>query len=284
MMGIRRMAIVTACVAALAVVLLGSGCTPGGSQAKLTPKVKPPVIKKAGVLRAAIDLRYPPFGGIDAGQKAGLDIDVASALAERLGLTLEIVDARPENGAVLLRDGKVDVMLAGLGIDRAVALDLAFAGSYVNDGPAVYSASEGTVTLTALANMRVAVQRDSASYWLLTDEFGEDAVTAVPALRDAFSAVASGTADFAAGDGVVGAYILRDFPTLRFNGQIAPAVPVGVAVGKDKPELEQAVRQALDDLSAQGVLETLRRKWMGDQPRLVGATDASGTVEATATP
>ena len=102
--------------------------------------------------------------------------------------------------------------------------------------------------------------------------------------RSAGRSVASGTADFAAGDGVVGSYMLRDFPTLRFNGQIAPAVPVGVAVGKDKPELEQAVRKALDDLSAQGVLETLRRKWMGDQPRLVGATDASGTVEATATP
>ena len=284
MKGFKRTVVVTACVAAFAVVLLGSGCTFGGSQAKLTPKVKPPVIKKAGVLRAAIDLRYPPFGGIDAGQKAGLDIDVACALAERLGLTLEIVDARPENGAVMLRDGKVDVMLAGLGIDRAVALDLAFAGSYINDGPAVYSASEGTVTVSALANMRVAVQRESASYWLLADEFGEDALTVFPTLRDAFSAVASGTADFAAGDGVVGSYMLRDFPTLRFNGQIAPAVPVGVAVGKDKPELEQAVRKALDDLSAQGVLETLRRKWMGDQPRLVGATDASGTVEATATP
>jgi len=281
---IQRAAVVMALIAAVAAGVLGSGCTPGGSEAALTPKVKPPVIKKAGVLRAAIDLKYPPFGGVEKGQKAGLDIDVASALAERLGLKLEIVDARPENGAALLRDGKVDVMVAGVAIDRAVALDLAFAGSYINDGPAIFSASEGTVTLPALAGARVGVQRESAAYWVLADEFGEDVLTVAPSLREAFSAVASGTAGFAVGDGVVGAYMLRDFPTLRFNGQIAPALPVGVTVAKDRPELEQAVRDALDELSAQGVLETLRQKWLGEFPRLAGASDASGTAEATATP
>lgn len=284
MKGTKRTAVVIALLAALAVALLGTGCGRDGSEAALTPMVKPPVIRKAGVLRVAIDLRYPPYGGIDAGQKAGLDIDVASALAERLGLKLEVVDARPENGAVMLRDGKVDVMVAGIGIDRAVAMDLAFAGSYVNDGPAVFSASEGTVTLSALGGMRVAAQRESAAYWVLADEFGEDAVTVVPTLRDALSAVASGTADFAAGDGVVGAYMLRDFPKLHFNGQIAPAVPVGVALSKTDPDLEQAVRAALNDLSAHGVLETLRRKWMGDTPRLAGASDTSDTVEASSTP
>jgi ABC-type amino acid transport substrate-binding protein len=53
---------------------------------------------------------------------------------------------------------------------------------------------------------------------------------------------------------------------------------LGVAVGKEGPALEAAVRQALDDLAAQGVLETLRRKWMGDVPRLVGATADGSTT------
>lgn len=272
-------------VAAVAVAMFAvAGCNGGGPETALIPKVKPPVIGKAGVLRAAIDLSYPPYGGTVEGVKAGLDIDVASALADRLGLKLQIVDAKPDAGAVMLRNGTVDVLVAGVPIDQAVQLDVAFAGSYVNDGPALYSASEGTLTIDALSGKRIAVQKDSAAFWLLAEELGEEALIATPSLREALSAVGSGQVDFAAGDGVVAAYLLRDFPKIRFNGQLAPAVPVGVAVAKDRTELEQAVRAALDELSSQGVLETLRRKWMGDLPRLVGAIDSSDAVEPTVAP
>lgn len=280
-----RRASVVLLVAAFAVAAFAvAGCNSGGSETALKPKVKPPAIGKAGVLRAAIDLQYPPYGGTVKGVKAGLDVDVASALADRLGLKLEIMDAKPEAGAVMLRSGQVDVLVAGVPIDQAVQLDVAFAGSYINDGAAVYSASEGTLTMDALQGMRIAVQKESAAFWLLAEELGEETLVVTPTLREALSVVASGSVDFAAGDGVVTAYLLRDFPTIRFNGQLAPAVPVGIAVARDRTELEQAVRAALDDLSSQGVLETLRRKWMGELPRLAGATDASATAETTATP
>jgi ABC-type amino acid transport substrate-binding protein len=280
----RRASVVLLVVALATASFASAGCNSGAAEKALTPKIKPPAIGKAGILRAAIDLTYPPFGGSVDGVKAGLDVDVASALAERLGLTLEIVDAKPEAGAIMLRDGKVDVLVAGVPIDRAVQLDVAFAGSYVNDGPALYSTTEATLTIDGLQGKRIAVQKESAAMWLLAEEFGEETLIVVPTLREAFSAVASGTVDFAAGDGVVAAYMLRDFPSIRFNGQLAPAVPVGVAVARERTELEQAVRAALDDLSSQGVLETLRRKWMGELPRLIGATEASTTAETPAAP
>jgi ABC-type amino acid transport substrate-binding protein len=169
-------------------------------------------------------------------------------------------------------------------IDRAVQLDVAFAGSYINDGPALYSVNKATPTIDSLAGKRIAVQKDSAALWLLSEELGEDLLVVTPTLREALAAADSAQVDFAAGDGVVAAYLLRDFPKLRFNGQLAPAVPVGVAVARDRAELEQAVRAALDELSSQGVLETLRRKWMGELPRLAGATDATSSIEVTVQP
>jgi ABC-type amino acid transport substrate-binding protein len=265
--------------AALGASVLVSGCAGGRDAGSgLKPKVAPPVIAKAGVLVAAVDLSYPPFGGTDKGQKAGLDVDVASALAERLGLTLEIIDAKPEAGAVLLREKKADVMIAALPIDRAIQLGIAFAGSYANDGPAVYSLKEATMTVETLSGRTIAAQKESAAYWLLAEEYGEESLTSVATLREALAAAASGQVDFAAGDGIVAGYLLRDVPTLRFNGQLAPAVPLGVAVGAEGPALEQAVRGALDELAAQGVLETLRRKWAGDMPRLTGAAAEESTT------
>ncbi|MDH4140496.1 MAG: hypothetical protein OEV43_07985, partial [Coriobacteriia bacterium] len=58
-------------------------------------------------------------------------------------------------------------------------------------------------------------------------------------------------------------------------GQVEPATPVGVAVKQDATELEDAVRSALDELAAGGVMETIRTKWVGDLPALETASPGS---------
>jgi len=74
---------------------------------------------------------------------------------------------------------------------------------------------------------------------------------------------------------VVGAYIARDHPGVGFAGQFGGAQPLGVSVRKDAVELEAAVRTALDGMAADGVLETIRRKWLGDVPALTVSVDGA---------
>ena len=66
----------------------------------------------------------------------------------------------------------------------------------------------------------------------------------------------------------MGAYIARDFPDVAFSGQFGAAQPLGVIVKKDATELEAAVREVLDALAADGTLDTIRAKWLGDIPAL----------------
>jgi len=282
----RRAAAVLALVAMLLIV---AGCTGGIGSGTLTPKVTPPVIGKAGVLRAAVDLSYPPFAGSVKGQQVGLDIDVAAAIAEKLGLKLEIVNAQPGAAAALVSSGSVDIALGALTVDAAVARQLAFAGTYTSDSAATFAAKDATIPADALSTKRIAVQKDSLAYWLLVDTYGESPLVLVPSLDAAFKAVTSGTADVAAGDALIGSYMLRGYPTLSFHGQIGSAYPLGVGVSLAKPKLEAEVRSALDKLASEGVLETLRGKWFGDLAPLKvieteGSADASPAVGATGTP
>jgi hypothetical protein len=79
-----------------------------------------------------------------------------------------------------------------------------------------------------------------------------------------------------------------------YLGQIGSAYPIGIGVSAGKPKMESEVRAILDRLAAQGVLDTLRRKWVGDLPALkvtlepsVSPTSplgASGTSAVTTTP
>jgi polar amino acid transport system substrate-binding protein len=274
----RRTLVALATVAAL--VLVG-GCTAGIGAATLKPRLSPPDIGSKGVLRAAIDLGYPPFGGTVKGQRVGLDVDVAAAMAEQLGLKLEIVNATPTVGAEMARAGKVDIVMGGLTVEQAVALQLAYAGTYVTDSSAVFATEVTTLTIGDLSSKRVAVQSGSASYWFLLDEYGEGPLVVVPTLLEAMKAVPEGKADLVAGDALLATYIGRNVPGLRYGGQLMPAFPIGVGVAQDKAKLEAEVRSILDKLSSQGVLETFRRKWAGDLPKFTVPASASDQVTQT---
>ena len=270
-------------VALMTLLALLVGCTGGIGATARKPRLSPPVIARPGVLRAAIDLSYPPFGGTVKGQKVGLEVDVASAIAEQLGLTLEVVDSKPATAAVLAQGGKVDIVMGAVSVEQAVALQLAYAGTYVTDSSAVFASNVSTLTIGDLSGKRIAVQNGSSAYWFLLDEYGEEPLVVTPTLLEAMRAVVSGKADVVAGDALVAAYIGRGVPGLKYGGQLAPAYPLGVGVAQDKGALETQVRAILDKLSSQGVLETLRRKWAGDLPRFtVPAPSASD--QATATP
>lgn len=282
----RRRAITVLLLGAMLVAV--SGCVGEIGTGTLTPKVKPPVISHVGVLRAAVDLTYPPFGGTVKGQKVGLDLDVAAAVAEQLGLKLELVDATPAAASALLSSRTVDIVLGGLTVDSAVVSQMAFAGTYVADAPALFGSKGTTVTPDALGTKRIAVQSESLSYWILLDTYGETPLVVVPSLDAALKAVVSKKADVAAGDALVGAYMLRGYPTLTYSGQLDSAYPLGIGVSQANTQLETQVRTVLDRLAAQGVLETLRRKWIGDLPPFkvtaAPSEDESAALVATSTP
>ncbi|MDP2299443.1 MAG: ABC transporter substrate-binding protein [Coriobacteriia bacterium] len=265
---------------ALALVLAGAvaGCSKEPEAPVLDPTVAPPVIGTAGVLRVGVDLEYPPFGGADQGVDAGIDVDAAAAIAERLGLKLELVSLEAGQVASAVNDGRVDIALGATPITEAVLADISTAGSYLIDGPALFSIVESgtpapTHALDTLGGLRVAAQKESAAFWAIEADYGEGYVTGFDTLRAAFDALVAGEVDVVAGDAAVGAYIARDFDDIRIVGQVGSATPLGVVVKKDATELEAEVRSVLDTLSAEGVLGTITRKWLGEFPTLEVAAE-----------
>ncbi len=221
---------------------------------------------------------------------------MASAIAADLGLELKTVDVKPSDVATALADGTVDAMMSIPFSDEAL-VSSSLAGTYVTNGPAFFisagdaaeatgsaeatASSEGTasaeapgsidasLTIDTLQDQKVGAQEGSVAYWALEYEFGADAIAVYPTLREAMDALIEGEIDVLAGDAMVTSYIGRDgYETVQFAGQVAPAMPLAVAVGLEATELEEALRGALDQLAADGVLTTIRAKWVGDLPEL----------------
>jgi polar amino acid transport system substrate-binding protein len=253
----------------LAVTMVGAAaCTPTEEpEPGPEPKVAPPVIGEEGVLRVGVDLSYPPYGGTDKGREAGIDIDVAAALAGELALELELVEVASEEASAALQAGDVDIVMSVPFTESAV-MGATFAGWYIESGPALFASEETSVTPDDIAGKRIAVQESSESYWILAYSLGEEALLGTETLRQAFEAVDAGEADVIAGDALVGAYLSRDFDGIAFASQLESATPIGIVVATDATELEGVVRDALDTLATGGVLDTIRAKWVDDLPPL----------------
>lgn len=259
---------------ALGMLVAVAGCS-APAEPELRPVVAPPAIATAGELAVGVDLELPPFGGSDGGREAGLDVDVAAALAERLGLKVKLVDVKPSDAATALAGGSVDVVLSVPLSDTSLSA-VSLAGAYAYDGPALFVSTgstesvEPSLTVTNLPAGLVGVQQSSPAYWYLLSELDAEALKPYATLREAFDALVAGEVPVVAGDAFVGAYMARDLPGVHFAGQLQPASPLSVAVAADNSELQDVVREALDALAADGVFDTLRRKWVGELPELEG--------------
>jgi ABC-type amino acid transport substrate-binding protein len=269
---------------------LGACDNPPPPAERLHPKITPPAIKTAGVLRAGVDLSYPPFAGIEDAKKAGIDVEVASAIAGRLGLEVEFVDVKASQVATALAEHDVDIALSAP-FSADVITRASIAGTYLSDGPVMFvrNATAALVTtdsVLASDGMVVAAQRDSEAYWIVVGERGPDGVKAYPTLRAAFDALDSGEVSAVACDALVGAYIARDRTGVRYLGALGPARLLGVALATDRGPLAEGVSATLDKLVSDGAIDAIRSAWVGPLPKLpLPADDASQTSDgATETP
>jgi polar amino acid transport system substrate-binding protein len=281
----RRKAMVLAMAVMLVVAALGlSGCGKKSKSEPIAPQVSPPAIKEAGTLRVGVDLDYPPFAGQDNGQKVGIDIDVASALAERLGLKVVLVEVAPSEAATALADGTADVVMS-VPLDQSAEGKVAYGGSYISDAPVLFAqvasgSVEPSLTVQRLGEDTIGAQYGSPAFWYLQDQLGEQYVKGYSTLEEPLAQLVDGSLKIAAGDAVIGAYIARDLANVRVVGQLKPANLIGVGVRSDNVALQEAVRGKLDALAADGVLATIRKKWVADLPKLT----LPASLEATATP
>lgn len=120
-LSISKKIIVSAIVAFVAVALCAafSGCAPGAfNPEKKDPQLKTPDILQDGVLKVGVNFGNPPFAG-ETSKAAGIDIDVASAIADELGLEVEFVDVGTSPD-LALSNKKCDIVM---GVSKATNVD-----------------------------------------------------------------------------------------------------------------------------------------------------------------
>ena len=188
---------------------------------------------EAGKLTMATNAAFPPYEmTTDAGEFEGIDIETAQAIADKLGLELQIDDMDFDAALLSVQQGKADIVMAGV-----------------------------TVTDERKAVMDFGTQRGTTGYIYCSDDFGDENVVAYDDGLTAVQALNNGQVDAVVIDNAPAKEFVAANPGLVIldTSYAEEDYAIGVAKGSS---LKDAVNAALEELKADGTLQSIVDKYI----------------------
>ena len=228
-----------------------------------------PQIEGSGVLRIGVDPTFPPFATADGADAQGLDIDLARALADELGLEAQFTYFGYDGLYDALATGQVDVLISALVVAPERTADVAYSDAYFDAGQVLIVPQGSAVAgMADLDGRTVAVELGAlghveAQAWQRRQP--RLTVAMHGSVDEALAAVATGTADAALVDSVGGRLYLRnhaDSGLMRLDRPVT-SEPYAIAVRIGDRTLQTRLNETLAKLERSGRLEAIITQWLG---------------------
>ena len=218
---------------------------------------------EAGKLHMSTNAAFPPYEMVkDDGTFEGIDVEVAGAIAQKLGLELVVDDMGFDAALLAAQNGQSDIVMAGVSVtpDRQEVMD--FSDSYAT-GIQVVIVKEGSdVTMDNLGEKMIGCQKATTGYLYASDTpenggYGEDHVIAYETGALAVEALKNGQVDCVIIDNEPAkAYVAANEGLTILE---TPWVEEDYAIGmkKGNTALLEAVNAAMTELKADGTFQAI---------------------------
>ena len=218
---------------------------------------------EAGKLTMATNAAFPPYEmTTDAGEFEGIDVDTAKAIAEKLGLELQIDDMDFDAALLSVQQGKADIVMAGVTVtdERKAVMD--FSDSYATGIQSIIVPNDSDIASPDdLAGKTIGTQRGTTGYIYCSDDFGDENVVAYDDGLTAVQALNNGQVDAVVIDNAPAKEFVAANPGLKVldTSYAEEDYAIGMAKGS---ALEDAVNKALEELKADGTLQSIVDKYI----------------------
>ena len=219
----------------------------------------------AGYLTVATNAQFPPYEYYEGSEIAGIDVDIARAIAEKLGLQLKVEDMEFDSIIESVKSGKADLGMAGMTVTPERAESVDFTASYATGVQVVIvtedSAIESVDDLFAEgANHVVGVQRNTTGDIYTTGDIEDAGLGTIDRYSkgaDAVQALKTGKVDCVVIDNEPAKAFVAEVEGLKILDTEYVAEDYAGAMGKNNPELNKAVNDALEALIADGTVKNI---------------------------
>ena len=217
-----------------------------------------------GVLTMGTNAAFPPYEYKDGDQVVGIDADIAQALADKLGLKLEIQDMDFSSLITAIQAGKVDISLAGMTVTEERKQNVDFTDSYAT-GVQVIIVKDGSdiTSVDDLANDKIiGVQEGTTGHLYCSDDYGEDHVIAYTNGATAVQALLQDKVDCVVIDQQPAEEFVEANDGLKILDTEYVVENYAAAVSKDNPALTAALNKALQELKDDGTIQSILDKYI----------------------
>ncbi len=225
-------------------------------------------IKRAGVLHVAAFDSNPPFGFVDPKDNriVGLDVDYARAVAQRLGVKLEVQPTNPANRIAFLKSGKVDLVFANFTITDECKKEVDFSTPYFASGTQFIAKKGVLKSPDQLNGLRIGADKGTTNEQQVRAKYPNATIVAYDDTPFAFAALRAGNVQAITQDGPKLVALLASVPDKTQYEISAFTISKdyeGVGVPKGETRLLDAVNDTLTHLEADGEATRIYDKWFG---------------------
>ena len=217
-----------------------------------------------GKLIMSTNAAFPPYEmTTDSGEFEGIDIETAQAIADKLGLELQIDDMDFDAALLAVQQGKADMVMAGVTVtdERQNVLD--FTDSYATGIQSIIVKEDSDIaSVDDLAGKKIGTQRGTTGYLYCSDDFGDENVVAYDNGLTAVQMLNNGQVDCVVIDNAPAKEFIAANPGLKLLDTAYVEESYAIGVGKGNTELKDAINTALEELKADGTLQAIVDKYI----------------------
>ena len=244
-----------------------AGSAAGSGGASLTTAVD-------GVLSMATEATFPPYEYYDGDTIVGIDVEIAQAIADKLGLKLEVTDIAFDSIIPGVQTGKYDIGLAGMTVTDERLEQVNFTDSYATGIQVVIVGPNSSITsvddlFAEGASHVVGTQTGTTGFIYATSDIQDAGLGEVKSFAKTTDAVE------ALKNSQVDCVILDNQPAQALVAANADAglsildteyavEDYAAAVSKDNAGLTEAINGALKELIADGTVQTILDKYISE--------------------
>ncbi|MFQ9065117.1 MAG: transporter substrate-binding domain-containing protein [Eubacterium sp.] len=212
----------------------------------------------------ATNAEFPPYEYKEGDKVVGIDAEVAQAIADKLGMKLEIVDTKFDAIIPGVQSGKYDMGMAGMTVTPEREQSVAFSDSYatgiqsiiVKQGSAIKSVDDLS------EKTKIGVQLGTTGDIYAKDDFGDEAVQEYDKGADAVQALLAGKIDCVIIDNEPAKSFVAANEGLEILKTSYAEEDYAICFKKDNTELQTKVNDALKELIADGTLQKIVNKYI----------------------
>ena len=222
------------------------------------------------VLVMATNAAFPPYEYYEGGEIVGIDAEIAAAIAEKLGMTLQIEDM--EFGAILLAvdGGKADIGMAGMTVTEERLQSVNFSETYATGIQVIIVSEDSEITsvddLFDKGGYTIGVQESTTGDIYTTDELEAEGLATIERYSkgaDAVQALVTGKIDCVVIDNEPAKAFVAANEGLKILETEYAVEDYAICMAKDNTELLDKINAALEELINDGTVQSIIDKYIG---------------------